>query len=224
VSFATRKNRPVPWRLLSSAYALVAFVLACASAAPAQSTSRPDAAVRASSTSIRPGDVVRVRIWREPDLSGEFVVDETGTVVLPKLGARTVTGESAASLRAELMPVYEAFLSHSSVEVTVLRRLLVLGAVRNPGLYTVDQTMTVEDGLALAGGPTPVGTPNHVELIRHGQKQPVRLTLRTQLTDSSIRSGDQLYVPERSWISRNPGVLVGIVSVDATTLVLALRH
>jgi len=223
MNLSTRNSLPPRWRLLQAGWRLVAVVLACGDIASAQSSSGPDPAA-AVSAAIRPGDVVRVRIWREPDLSGEFVVDETGTVVLPKLGARTVTGESAASLRAKLLPVYEAFLSHSSVEVTVLRRLLVLGAVRNPGLYTVDQTMTVEDGLALAGGPTPVGTPNHVELIRHGQKLPVRLTLRTQLTDSSIRSGDQLYVPERSWISRNPGVAVGIISVVATTLVLALRH
>lgn len=173
---------------------------------------------------VRPGDLIRLRIWREPDLSGEFTVDETGTVVLPKLGALTITGESVGSLRAKLVRAYEEFLSHSAVEVTVLRRLLVLGAVRNPGLYTVDQTMTVEDGLALAGGATPIGNQNHVELLRHGQKLPVRLTLRTPFTDSSIRSGDQLYVPERSWISRNPGVFVGAISVVATTVVLALRR
>jgi polysaccharide export outer membrane protein len=208
---------------LQAAGTCVLLVLAFAGVASAQSSSGPDPA-GAVSASIRPGDVVRVRIWREPDLSGEFTVDETGTVVLPKLGAWTITGESAGALRADLVRAYEKFLSHSAVEVTVLRRLLVLGAVRNPGLYTVDQTMTVDDGLALAGGATPLGSPNRVELLRHGQKLPVRLTLRTQLGDPSIRSGDQLYVPERSWINRNPGVFVGIVSAVATTLVLALRR
>lgn len=216
-------NAPVAgWRWAGWTYVLV--VLASAGAASAQSSPGSPPAASAASTALHPGDVVRVRIWREADLSGDFTVDETGTVVLPKLGAVAVAGESTGSLRAKLSRAYEEFLSHSAVEVTVLRRLLVLGAVRNPGLYTVDQTMTVEDGLALAGGSTPVGSTNHIELIRHGQKQPVRLTLRTQLTDSSIRSGDQLYVPERSWISRNPGVAVGIVSAVATTLVLALRH
>ena len=176
-----------------------------------------------ASDALRPGDLIRLRIWREPDLSGEFTVDETGTVVLPKLGAVMITGESALSLRTKLVRAYGEFLSHSAVEVTVLRRLLVLGAVRNPGLYAVDRTMTVEDGLALAGGATPIGSPNHVELLRHGQKLPVRLTLRTPLTDSTFQSGDQLYVPERSWVSRNPGVVVGIVSAVATTLVIALH-
>ncbi len=219
---STSNESVTRWRLLQAGWTCVLLLLACAGVASGQSSSGPDPA-GAVSASIRPGDVVRVRIWREPDWSGEFTVDETGTVVLPKLGPVTVTGDSVGALRAKLMRAYEGFLSHSAVEVTVLRRLLVLGAVRNPGLYAVDQTMTVEDGLALAGGATPIGSPNHVELLRHGQKLPVRLTLRTQLTDSSIRSGDQLYVPERSWISRNPGVFVGIVSAVATTLVFALR-
>ena len=212
-------------------YAQVLSVLLCsglgslvdARSAPAQVTAAVVNHPADTSDALRPGDLIRLRIWREPDLSGEFTVDETGTVVLPKLGTVMITGESAGSLRTKLLRAYAEFLSHSAVEVTVLRRLLVLGAVRNPGVYSADQTMTVEDGLALAGGASPIGNPNHVELRRHGQKVPVRLTLRTQLTDASIRSGDQLYVPERSWISRNPGVFVGIVSVVATTLVLALR-
>jgi hypothetical protein len=63
-----------------------------------------------------------------------------------------------------------------------------------------------------------------MELIRHGEKLPVQLTLRTQINSSSIRSGDQLYVPERSWASRNPGVIVGMFSVAATTVVLLIRR
>jgi polysaccharide export outer membrane protein len=193
---------------------LVVWLLAGAGALSAQAALAP----------IQPGDVVRVRIWREPDLSGEFPVDESGTVVLPRLGSLRVSGESAQAFRTRVVSAYEVFLSHSSVEVTVLRRLLVLGAVRNPGLYQVDPTMTVEDGLALAGGVTPDGNPNHMTLIRHGERQPVRVTMRTQFNGTSIRSGDQLYIPERSWASRNPGVIVGVLSVATTTAVLLLRR
>ena len=203
---------------------LVAFLLACASTASFQPPSALDTPARAALAPMQPGDMVRVRIWREPDLSGEFTVNETGSVVLPRLGALQVTGESASAFRARVVSAYEAFLSHSSVEVTLLRRLLVLGAVRNPGLYQVDPTMTVEDGLALAGGVTPEGNPNHMELVRHGARVPVRLSMRTQINGSSIRSGDQLYVPQRSWASRNPGVIVGILSVVATSAVLLLRR
>jgi len=173
---------------------------------------------------IRPGDVVRVRIWREPELSGEFTIDETGTVVLPRLGAVTLGNASAGDVRTRLVSAYEQFLSHSSVEVTLLRRLQVLGAVRNPGLYAVDPTMTVEDGLALAGGVTTDGSPDHIELIRQGEKVPIQLSRRMAINDSPIRSGDQLYVPNRGCISRNPAVAVGILSVIATTAVIVLHR
>ena len=173
---------------------------------------------------VHPGDVVRVRIWREPDLSGEFTVDETGAVVLPRLGAVAIGDEPAGAVRTRLVGAYEQFLSHTAVEVTVLRRLQVLGAVKSPGLYSVDPTMTVEDGLALAGGVTTEGSPDHIELIRHGERLPVRLSRRTPINDSPIRSGDQLYVPNRGWISRNPGVAVGILSVLATTAVIVFHR
>lgn len=173
---------------------------------------------------VRPGDVVRVRIWREPELSGEFIVDETGTTVLPRLGAVAVGEQSAAAVRARLVSSYEQFLSHSSVEVTILRRLQVLGAVRNPGLYSVDPTMTVEDGIALAGGVTSDGSPDHIELIRHGERVPVQLSRRTPINGSPIRSGDQLYVPNKGWISRNPAVAVGLLSVFATTALIVFHR
>ncbi len=195
--------------------------LACAgSTSQSRVADPPTPAVNA----IHPGDVVRVRIWREPELSGEFTVDETGTVVLPRLGAMTLRDEAAGEVRTRLVDAYEQFLSHTSVEVTLLRRLQVLGAVRNPGLYAVDATMTVEDGLALAGGVTTEGSPDHIELIRHGEKLPVQLNRRTPINDSPIRSGDQLYVPNRGWISRNPAVAVGILSVLATTAVVVFHH
>src|SRR5688500_2028604 len=67
---------------------------------------------------LRAGDAVRLRIWREPDLSGDFPVDETGTVVFPMIGAMRVNAESTASLKARLVTTYQNYLSHSSIDVT----------------------------------------------------------------------------------------------------------
>jgi polysaccharide export outer membrane protein len=208
-------------RLLGATAPLLAALFAGCASAAAQRLADP---VTPAAAAIAPGDMVRVRIWREPDLSGEFSVDETGTVVLPRLGAVRLAGETPEAVRARVTDAYERFLSHTSVEVTVLRRLQVLGAVRSPGLYNVDPTMTVEDGIALAGGVTPEGNPNRIELLRNGVRLPVRLDRRTPITHFTIRSGDQLYVKERSWVSRNAGVVVGLLSVVTTATVLVLRH
>lgn len=213
--------KPTGFASLLAVAQLCVFGLGCPQALAPDQTPAPTTADLAA---IHPGDVVRLRIWREPDLSGDFAVDEAGAVVLPRLGALNIAADSVASLRAKIVSAYERILSHSSIEVTVLRRLQVLGAVRNPGLYPVDPTMTVEDGLALAGGVTPEGNPNRIELRRHGLKLPVRLDQRMAINASPVRSGDQLYVPERSWLSRNTGTVVGILSVAATTVVLLVRR
>jgi protein involved in polysaccharide export with SLBB domain len=173
---------------------------------------------------LRPGDVVRLRVWREPDLSGDFPVDESGQVVLPMLGPVSVLAISRDSLRRALLSSYATYLKNPSIEVVLLRRVNVLGAVRNPGLYPVDPTMTVADALALAGGPSPDGKRDRIELLRGGDRVVVKLEPTARLGDTPIRSGDQLFVPERSWISRNQGVLIGTATaLTALILRIALR-
>ena len=163
---------------------------------------------------LRPGDRVRLKVWREPDLSGEFLIDESGVVVFPKIGRLDVQQISTDSLKALLIARYAESLRTPSVEVTVLRRVNVLGAVRNPGLYYVDPTTTVADALALAGGVSPEGRQNSFHLLRDGKRLPVELSLDSQLADSPLQPGDQLRVPQRSWISRNTAlVAAGLTSV-----------
>jgi protein involved in polysaccharide export with SLBB domain len=80
--------------------------------------------------------------------------------------------------------------------------------------------MTVADALALAGGASADGRRDRVELLRGGEKVVVKLDPAARLGDTPIRSGDQLYVPERSWFSRNQGIVIGTVSAFAA---LAIR-
>jgi polysaccharide export outer membrane protein len=181
------------------------------------------AGLPSSALALRPGDLVRLRIWREPDLSGDFPVNESGVVVLPKLGPRTVIAEHPDSLKAWIVRSYANYLRNPSIEVLLIRRIQVLGAVRNPGLYPVEPTMTVADAIALAGGTTPQGRSDKVELRRQGQRLPGTLSGRLLIGESPIRSGDQVFVPERSWLSRNPGLVVGIVGLVTTIIIRVSR-
>lgn len=199
---------------------LVALLFPFASESRAQGADRQGAPAGEFTEPLRPGDVVRLRIWREPDLSGDFPVDESGQVVLPRLGPVSVMAISRDSLRRSLLASYTTYLKNPSIEVILLRRVNVLGAVKNPGLYPVDPTMTVADALALAGGASADGRRDRVELLRGGDKVVVKLDPGARLGDTPIRSGDQLYVPERSWFSRNQGIVIGTVSAFAA---LALR-
>ena len=204
----------------ASAFFLVVLigVLAGTHTLLAQSATAPDSAL-----ALRPGDAVRLRIWREPDLTGDFPVNESGVVVLPKLGPRLVTREHPDSLKSWVVRSYSAVLKNPSIEVLLVRRIQVLGAVKNPGLYPVEPTMTVADAIALSGGVTPQGRSNKVELRRQGEKLPGTLSGRLLIGESHIRSGDQIFVPERSWLSRNPGIVIGAIGLVSTIIFRVAR-
>jgi polysaccharide biosynthesis/export protein len=217
-----RKRRPRP---VSALYAtLVLLLLPAAVGAQASggvaanAGTAPTALDTALAEEARPGDLVRIRIWQEDDLSGEFPVEETGHVVLPRLGPVDVRGLAPDALRTDLMERYEAFLPHSSISIVVLRRVQILGAVRNPGLYSVEPTMTVSDALALAGGITNRGK-SRIDLVRGGQRISADLSSETPIAGSPLRSGDQLHVPERGWFSRN-GAIVSAAIVSLTVALI----
>lgn len=161
---------------------------------------------------LYPGDVVRLVVWREEDLTGEFPVNEDGVVVLPMVGPYDVTGMTVDSLHAELLKDFRVSLRNPSISIQVLRRVKVLGAVTNPGLYQVDRTMTIGDALALAGGADRFGKRDRIELIRDGSKLTDALNEGTPLEDLPIRSGDSIFVPEKSWLSQNFPAVVGVIS------------
>jgi protein involved in polysaccharide export with SLBB domain len=172
---------------------------------------------------LQPGDLIRLRVWREPDLSGEFPVNDVGIAVLPQLGPLDVMSEPPESLRARLVRQLESFLNHSAVDVVFLRRVQIAGAVREPGLYHLDPTMTLGDALALAGGVLPEGRTDKVEIFREGERLQGTISGRILISHSAVRSGDQLYVPERSWISRNPGTILAGISALTTLLYVVAR-
>ena len=204
----------------------LALALALASASPAYGRSAADSAAAAtdSSSVLRPGDVVRLRIWREPDLSGDFPVDENGVAVFPKIGPLPVTHEAPESLKSKLVTAYQTYLRNPSVDVTMLRRVNILGEVRNPGLYPVDPTMTLADVIALAGGVSPTGSANKVEVRRDGEKLSAKLSSHTRIADSPVQSGDQIFVRERSWVSRNTAIVAtGLSASVSLAIALFLR-
>jgi protein involved in polysaccharide export with SLBB domain len=173
---------------------------------------------------LKPGDVVRLKIWREPDLSGDFVVDEREHVVFAKIGSVAVAGITTDSLKRMLVRNYSAYLRDPAIDVVLLRRVNILGAVRNPGLYQIDMTMTIADAMSMAGGASEDGRPDRAELRRGGERLTVDLSAHTRLAETPLQSGDQLYFPQRSWISRNPAIVAGTLTALTGIVVTILTR
>jgi len=173
---------------------------------------------------VRPGDRLELRIFEEPDMSGEYPVDLEGRVVLPKVGSVQVSRfevlSAADSLRARL----SEYLRNPSVDVRVLRRIGVHGEVRSPGLFWVDLTMSLRDAVGLAQGVTDEGNPGRLLLVRGDEASELEGYERWALLDVGIASGDQIVVPRRSWASLNmPFIVSTFISVLSLAVVLIAR-
>jgi protein involved in polysaccharide export with SLBB domain len=186
-------------------------VLGALATAPAAAHAQSADASPAGESVLRPGDVVRLQIWREESLSGEFAVAKDGTVVLPRIGRYDVTTDPPDVVRDRMLEAFQQYLRNPSIEITFLRRITVLGSVRNAGVHFVDPTMTIAEAIGLAGGTAPDGANDRVLLMR-GDQTILTVAGHVRIADTPLRSGDQLFVPERSWVSRNQGVVAAVVS------------
>lgn len=174
-------------------------------------------------TRLVPGDVIRLNIWREPDLTGEFLVQEDGTAVLPKVGPVHVTEYTPSGLKDQLVAEYSKTLRNPSIEIVVLRRILISGEVGVEGVYPVDPTMSLVEALALAGGPSNSAKKDRVILIRDDREIEIDLDNPLEARNVALQSGDQLLVPRANTWIRNWQLLVGMVSSTISLAILLTR-
>jgi polysaccharide export outer membrane protein len=202
-------KRPALWALF--------LLLSAATRVAAQ---QPPDSLRTPQTGdfLQPGDVVRLWIWREEDMSGDYPVDQNGEVVFPKIGVVKVTGIAPPTLKERLQSSYARYLRDPSMEVRFLRRVRVSGQVMKPGLYHIDPTQSVADALVLAGGVAPDGAQDRIELRRDGKVIDTNTRQSATIAESAIHSGDQLYVPLKSWSSRHTDTITAIATTVASLL------
>jgi polysaccharide export outer membrane protein len=116
------------------------------------------------------GDQLRVTVFNETDLSGEFGVDSMGYVRLPLIGQIAAAGLTTYQLEARIADAYDAgkFLINPrvNVEVTTYRPFYIIGEVAKPGEYPYVNAMTAPNAIALAGGYTELAAESEV-FIRH---------------------------------------------------------
>jgi protein involved in polysaccharide export with SLBB domain len=94
--------------------------------------------------------------------------------------------------------------------------------VNRPGLYNLDPTVTLSGAIATASGASPLGDLRRIRLVRDGKTFAARVGGNETLNTLDVRSGDQIYVGERSWLERNSAFLVGALISTATTIVVTL--
>lgn len=113
------------------------------------------AETEAASYILGTGDKIRVTVFGEPDLSGEFEVGATGSLSLPLIGAVATVDLTPRGLEnAIISRLKDGYLKNPKVAVEVIeyRPFYILGDVKSPGSYPYVNGMTVLNAIALAGG------------------------------------------------------------------------
>jgi len=116
------------------------------------------------------GDTVLLRIYDQPQLSGEFDVDDSGNIDLPLLGLVPATGRTTDDLAnaiARILKQKNLILAPSvAVEISKFRPFYILGEVNTPGQYPFRPGMTVLTAVSIAGGFTYRAVQNYVGITR----------------------------------------------------------
>jgi polysaccharide biosynthesis/export protein len=200
------------------------LVLAIASAIPvmgALAQGSPPAAELA----LRPGDAIRISVWRKPEYSGEFTISYDGAITHPFYQQLRVTGMAVSDLRRVIGDHLAKFEAQPLFVVEPLLRVTVGGEVNRPGLYTLTAETTVAQAVAAAGGVSERGRSERVQLFRGGRAMPVDLTQpEPGNAQIPIRSGDQIYVARRTSVFRDYVLPVVSVAGAAAAIVNVTRR
>lgn len=143
------------------------------------------------------GDALRITVFGQEGLSGEFRVDASGNISFPLLNSVPAAGFTTAQLEKDITDKLDPDYivdPRVSVEVITYRTVYVLGEVRTPGRYEFSPNMTAMQAIAAAGGYTYRANEDTAELTRH-----VKGAIKTFTIDqmTMIKPGDTIVVKRR---------------------------
>lgn len=163
----------------------------------AGASAQPSADARELVYKLGTGDRVRVIVFNESDLSGEFEVDSTGSVALPLIGNTFARGLTLREFETAIADALrDGYLKDPRVNVEVLnfRPFYIIGEVENGGEYDFVPEMTVLNAVALAGGYTYRADDRRVFVTKAGTNTEVEHRMETGI---KVLPGDIIRVPER---------------------------
>jgi len=174
---------------------------------------------------LRPGDAVRLSVWRQPELSGEFVVLADGRLAHPLLQAVRVSDVRFVEATSRMRSVLRRYDAEPQFVMEPLVRVILGGEVQRPDRYMLPPETDVAQAVAVAGGLTQLGRREQVRLFRGNEEFVFDLgVLASGAQSTLVQSGDQILVDRRSTVFRDyvaplVGVLGGIASVISVVIV-----
>ena len=180
------------------------------------SSSLPEATTRPSLTTdvndyqylIGPGDSLTIFVWRNPEVSGQFIVRPDGKVTTSLVEDIDVAGRTPTMLAREIEEQLSVYINNPRVTVSVnsfsgplSEQVRVIGEATNPSAVNYTEHMTLLDLMIAVGGLTEFADGNNAKLVRVENNKKATYSLNI---DDLIRDGD---------ITKNIDILPGDVII-----------
>lgn len=163
----------------------------------APSTTAPPSANQSMDYLLGPGDKVRVTVFGEQSLSGEFYVAGSGLMSLPLIGELKAGGMTVGQFQTAVQDkLKDGYLRDPrvSAEVLTFRPFYILGEVEKPGTYPYTSGLTVLNAVATAGGFTYRADKKSVYIKHNGETSEVKGELKPSTV---VAPGDTIRIGER---------------------------
>lgn len=163
---------------------------------------------------LRPFDLVRFSVFKEPDMEQTFRLDADGSVLLPLVGKQTIGGMTVEAAQSFLSELYDRdFLVNPQINLLVVehspRQVQVLGQVNKQGpiVLPIDRELSLIDAISHAGGPTRLANLRRITLKRRetgARTVTFSLDAQDMMTNADaerflLQDGDTIFIPERTF-------------------------
>jgi protein involved in polysaccharide export with SLBB domain len=165
-----------------------------------------DAGTHSAST-LGAGDMVEVRVYQEPELSGIYRLSAEGTIDYPLCGKVTlVEMTSSQATDAVTRCLADGYIKKPQVSLLIReyssKKIFVFGEVQKPGTFPYEESMSIIQAVTLAGGFTKLSAKNstHVTRIIEGSERKIRVPVEDigvgREKNFVLQPGDIVFVPE----------------------------
>jgi polysaccharide export outer membrane protein len=192
-------------RYIISGLILLALI-SSSSSLPAQ-TLEPPKSTGSPLYIIQPNDLLQIFVWKEPVLSGKFLVRPDGRISVPLVQDLQAAGMTPGQLKQHIEQSLKEYVDTPNVTIIIETiqsyRIFVTGKVAKPGMQTMERPMSVLQALSLAGGFSEFANPADIVIIRNSGEDstlfrfnyPEVIKGRNFSQNMLLKAGDVVVVP-----------------------------
>jgi polysaccharide export outer membrane protein len=157
---------------------------------------------------VKPGDVLEISVWKEPDLQRpQVLVRPDGAFSFPLVGEVDARGKTIAELNKTVSDRLTKYISDAVVTISLQEirgnKIYVIGQVNRPGEFIVNPSVNIMQALSMAGGMTAFAATNEIVVLRGQGKAQQAMAFRyadvvrgrSLDTNIELQSGDIVVVP-----------------------------